>query len=165
MRRLHIHCLVSLVAIVAVPAALSAAPVCPNVPLNERLEIAPVAFVGKALQHDGSIWHFKVFQRVKGTLGGTVEIRAAELTDSTGAALVPGVDVGVFATLDGSQLVTDSCGLTDPAALLAVADEPRGGPIKIVIGILILLGVLQWSMRRRRRGTRPELPGGPDRIV
>ncbi|MGL6278513.1 MAG: hypothetical protein ACRC50_03035, partial [Gaiella sp.] len=76
--------------------------------------------------------------------------------------LTPGIVVGVLADLDGATLTTSSCLLTDPAALLAVADEPRGGLIKIGLGVLLTLLVVGWALRRRRRGVRPQLPGAPE---
>jgi flagellar biogenesis protein FliO len=33
--------------------------------------------------------------------------------------------------------------------------------IKVGIGILILILVLTWALRRLRKGTRPDLPGAP----
>jgi MYXO-CTERM domain-containing protein len=63
--------------------------------------------------------------------------------------------------LDGAALTTSSCLLTDPAALLAVADEPRGNGIKLVIGAVFLGAVVALAVVRRRRGTRPQLPGAP----
>jgi hypothetical protein len=44
---------------------------------------------------------------------------------------------------------------------VAAGGEPRGGVIKVVIGILILALVLSWALRRKARGTRPDLPGSP----
>ena len=106
---------------------------------------------------------FDVRQRVRGPVAGVVELRSAEpLTDADGRPLVPGAAVGVLAELDGATLTTSTCLLTDPAALLAVADEPRGLLVKLAIGVVILALVIAWSVRRRRSGARPELPGAPE---
>ena len=77
------------------------------------------------------MYRFDVAQAVKGPLGGEVEIRAPELVDADDKPVANGVDAGVFAMLDGATFTTDSCGLTDPGALLAEADEPRGTWIKV----------------------------------
>jgi hypothetical protein len=131
------------------------APVCPNIPLPERLELADLAFVGSLVSSRttdvGTLWRFDVAQSVKGTLGSEVELRAPGLVDSTGKPLVPGADVGVLGELRGATPTTDSCGLTDPAALLAVSDEARGNAIKLLLGILFLLGVVAYAVWRRRR--------------
>jgi hypothetical protein len=56
----------------------------------------------------------------------------------------------VLANLSGAELVTESCLLTDPGALLSVSDEPRGNGIKVVVGLVILAAVLAYSIRRLR---------------
>jgi MYXO-CTERM domain-containing protein len=45
---------------------------------------------------------------------------------------------------------------------VTVGGEPRGGVIKVVLGIAILALVLSWALRRKARGTRPRLPGAPE---
>jgi hypothetical protein len=108
------------------------------------------------------VYRFDVKQQIRGVGGSEVEVRAEEpLTDAQDRPLTRGIVVGVLTGLDGATLTTSSCLLTDPAALLAVADEPRGGLIKIALGILFTLAVVGWAVSRRRRGTRPELPGPP----
>jgi MYXO-CTERM domain-containing protein len=44
---------------------------------------------------------------------------------------------------------------------VAVGGEPRGGVIKVAIGLVILAFVLAWALRRRARGAKPSLPGAP----
>ena len=94
-----------------------------------------VAFVGKLVSSSNragaTYWRFDVDQRVKGPIGKEVDIRAPQLTDAKGRPLDSANEVGVLATLDGATIVTDSCLLTDPAALLAVSDKDRGAPIKV----------------------------------
>jgi hypothetical protein len=91
---------------------------------------------------------------VKGPIGREVEIRSARLVDLDDTPVPRDVAVGVLAsTASGGALVTSSCGLSDPGALLSTADEPRGTLIKIVVGLVILAAALAYSLRRlRRRG-------------
>ncbi len=148
-------------------AAGGETPTCPNVPLSERLVASDVAFVGRlVVARSGErsrLYRFVVDQNVKGTTGREVDVRAAALTDSRGTPLARDVAVGVLARLDGGAIVTDACGLTDAGALLSVSDEARGNGIKVVIGVLILLGVVALALVRLRRGTRPSLPRDPQR--
>jgi hypothetical protein len=158
--------LVLLAAAVALPGDARALD-CPFIPLERRLEGADAAFVGelvsqRPLADGGSLARFEVRQQIRGTGGSEVEVRSeAPLTDAEDRPLTAGTVVGVFAELDGATLTTSSCLLTDPAALLAVSDEPRGGLIKIALGVAFTMLVVGWAIVRRRRGTRPELPGTP----
>ena len=68
----------------------------------------------------------------------------------------------MLANLSGAELVTESCLLTDPGALLSVSDEPRGNGIRVVIGLVILAAVLAYSIRRLRQ-RRAAIVGG-DRV-
>ena len=148
-------------------AALAAAPGafaldCPNVPLEERLTAADVAFVGRVTDEragadgTGIVYRFVVDQRVKGSVGREVEVHAAtRLVDAADEPLVHDEALGVLAQLDGARIVTESCLLTDPGALLSTSDEPRGDAIKIVIGLVILALVLAFSIRRLRRRELP----------
>ena len=61
---------------------------------------------------------------------------------------------------DGTWLAS-ACSIVGPGFLVAEAGEPRGGAIKVGIGIVILVLVLLWALRRLRRGKRPDLPGAP----
>lgn len=157
----------ALAGLLLVPAAGAAkAPVCQNIPLPDRLEATPIAFVGTLAsrsERDGAIyWRFAVDQKVKGPIGKEVDIRAPELTDAKGKPLDTSAEVGVLADLDGATIVTDTCSLTDPAALLSVADEAKGGAIKLVIGFIVLCTVLLVCWIRIRRGSRPSFPGLPN---
>ena len=49
------------------------------------------------------------------------------------------------------QWFTTRCGITDPGAVLAEVDEPRGNAVKLLIGVLILGAVLGYSVRRVKR--------------
>ena len=50
---------------------------------------------------------------------------------------------------------------TEVLGLVAEGGEPRGGVIKVVVGIAILGLVILWALRRLKRGARPDLPGAP----
>jgi hypothetical protein len=159
-----------LAALAAALAMLAGAPPafaldCPNVPLDERLAAAEVGFVGRvtderaAASGTGAVYRFVVDQRVKGPVGREVEVSSAtRLVDAADEPLVHDEALGVLGSLEGARIVTESCLLTDPGALLSVSDEPRGDAIKIVIGLVILAAVLAYSIRRLRRRQR-ELGG------
>jgi hypothetical protein len=110
------------------------------------------------------VYRFVVDQNVKGPVGREVEVRSAtRLVDAKDTPLIHDEALGVLANLSGAELVTESCLLTDPGALLSVSDEPRGNGIKVVIGLLILAAVLAYSIRRLRH-RRAQLAAG-DRVV
>ena len=144
--------------LVFAPGALALS--CPNVPLDERLSEVDVAFVGRVTaEHPstlgtGRVYEFLVDQNVKGPVGREVDVDAtSRLVDATNKPLVHDEALGVMGDLDGARIVTQSCLLTDPGALLAASDEPKGNAIRLVIGILILAAVLAYSIRRlRKRG-------------
>jgi hypothetical protein len=95
---------------------------------------------------------------VKGPLGAEVEVRSARLVDVEDTPVPIGADVGVLASTERGALVTSSCGLSDPSALLAGADEPRGEWIKLAIGIGLAATVIAYSVvRLRRRRSSPRL--------
>jgi hypothetical protein len=147
-----------LVALVgAVPAWTSAAePLsCPSATIDQRLEAADVSFVGSITGSrpagEERLYTFEVDQAVKGELSGEVTLLTERLVDAGGAAVGGDIDVGVFAELDGGTYTTDSCGLVDPSLLLAAADEPRGGAIKLAVGLVVLAAVLTLALVRLRR--------------
>jgi MYXO-CTERM domain-containing protein len=103
-----------------------------------------------------------VEQQVKGEFGNRVFVIAPSGTDcdveiemesTTGLLLTRRPDGDWFAS---------ACSVVAPGELVAAGGEPRGGVIKVVLGILILALVLSWALRRRARGTRPSLPGAPE---
>ena len=147
----------STIALVLAPSALALD--CPNVPLEERIDAADVAFVGRVTERrpvaDGVVYRMLVDQPVKGPVGREVEVRsAAPLVDDLDEPIVLDEALGVLARLDGARLVTESCLLTDPGALLSTSDEVRGNAIKIVIGLVILALVLAYCVRRLRSRQR-----------
>jgi len=144
-------------AFVLAPSALALD--CPNVPLEERLEAADAAFVGRVTERrrvgDGVVYRMLVDQPVKGPVGREVEVRSATpLVDDLDEPIVLDEALGMLARLDGARLVTESCLLTDPGALLSTSDEVRGNAIKIVIGLVILALVLAYCVRRLRSRQR-----------
>ena len=131
---------------------------CPSATMRQRIDAADAVFVGtlvssRPVAGGERVYRFDVAQPVKGPLGTEVEIRAPLLVDANDDPVANGVDAGVLATLDGAEFVTDSCGLTNPALLLAEADEPRGGWIKLLIGAVILGAVLVYALTRLKRRT------------
>jgi hypothetical protein len=150
---------VALTAVALAFAGDASALECPRATMEQRIDAADVVFAGTIADvrevEGGFAYRFDVGQAVKGPVGAAIEIGAAQrLVDAADAPVGPGRDAGVLARRDGAGFVTDSCGLTDPGALLTVADEPRGGWIKILLGVGILAAVLAFSARRlRRRGT------------
>ena len=46
---------------------------------------------------------------------------------------------------------TTRCGITDPGAVLAGVDKPKGNAVRLLIGVLILGAVLAYSIWRVRR--------------
>ena len=147
------------VALALVAVAPAGALTCPQATMRERIDGADAAFVGTLVSSrpgpDGELLYlFDVHQPVKGPVGGEIEVRAPALVDAADKPVANGVDVGVFALLDGATFTTSSCGITNPAALLAEADEPRGGWIKLLVGAAILASVLAYSLTRLRRRRR-----------
>jgi hypothetical protein len=150
-------------------ASAAAACVCANEPIEQRLDDADVAVVGRVVdERPGSVrgaaqrlLTVEVDQRVKGDVSRTFELRSPSQTDCD--LLVPkDKAIGLLLTRapDGA-LVGAACSVVDPGTLVVAGGEPRGGPIKVVIGFAILALVLLWSFRRLKMGKRPHLPGAP----
>jgi hypothetical protein len=98
--------LVALAALATAPGALALD--CPNVPLEERLEAADVAFVGRVTDErpgpgdGGVVYRFVVDQSVKGSVGREVEVDAAtRLVDAADEPLVHDEALGVLARGEG----------------------------------------------------------------
>jgi MYXO-CTERM domain-containing protein len=102
-----------------------------------------------------------VDQNVKGGLPKHVVVWSPS---GTSCDLMPmrNEDIGLLLTLspDGRWVATRSS-LATPGRLAVTGGAPRGGGIKVVVGLAFLAVVLIWALSRRRRGVRPELPGGP----
>lgn len=138
--------------------------------MSERLDAADAAVVGRVVAErpgelNGAPQTFltvEVDQRVKGNVERRLEVRSPSGTDCD--VEVPRNEaVGLLLTSapDGAWLAT-ACSVVDPGELVVEGGEPRGGPIKVVVGVIILALVLLWSLRRLRKGTRPNLPGAPE---
>jgi hypothetical protein len=137
--------------------------------MTERLADADGAIVGRAVAfrqvrlrgQPTRVVTFDVDYAVKGEFGARVQVSGPLGTDCD-LAPPEGEAVGVLVTRTPRGGWTSSeCGIVSPSQLVAAGDEPKGGAIKIVIGVAILAAVLGWALVRRRRGARPELPGAP----
>ena len=149
-----------LVALVAAAPASGAN--CFSQSVKDKLAGADVAFVGRVVSVkpvagktgiETFDYGFVVDRAVKGTIGDSTTVRAAKLVDIDNQVVTAGSDVaiGVLATAANGRYVSSSCGLVDPGALLGASDEPKGGTIKVVIGLVILGIVLAYSYRRLQR--------------
>lgn len=146
---------------------------CADLPLEQRLDDADAAVVGRIVaERPGEIrgapqlfLTVEVDQRVKGGVERTLIVRSPSGTDCD--VTVPRAKeeaVGLLLTKDsGGAWVATACSVVEPGALVAVGGEPRGGPIKVAIGLGILALVLLLAFVRLRRGSRPQLPGPPPR--
>lgn len=144
---------------------------CGELPLSQRLDAAAAAVVGRVVgSEEGDLrgapvrlLTVEVDQRVKGRdLDRRLVVRSPARTDCELAAPEQrAVGLLLERAPDGAWLGS-ACSLVEPGALVAAGGEPRGGPIKVAIGLVLLALVLAWSVARLRRGVRPELPGGPD---
>jgi hypothetical protein len=144
--------------------------VCASQPLEERLEQADAAIVGRVVAEEKvklkgdpqRLLTVEVDQRVKGDVEDTLVVRSPAMTDCD--LVVPrNEQVGLLLTrMPGGDWLGTACSVVDPGQLVAEGGEPRGGPIKVVIGAAVLAIVLLWAFRRLRRGARPDLPGAPE---
>jgi len=158
----------------AAAALMFAAPVlacvCADAPLRERLDAADAAIVGRVVSEqigetNGApqrLLTVEVDQRVKGDVAGTIVVRSPSRSDCD-LLVAKDAATGLLLTLapDGGWLGT-ACSVVPPGQLVAEGGEPRGGVIKVGIGIVILGLVLLWALRRLKRGARPDLPGAPE---
>jgi hypothetical protein len=161
--------LVAAAAVVLALAGSSAALacVCAALPLDERLDDADAAVVGRIVAERAGevrgapqrLLTVEVDQRVKGDVERMLVVRSPSGTDCD--ITVPrNRQTGFLLTKapDGDWVGT-TCSLVGAGELVAAGGEPRGGAIKVAVGLVILALVLLWSFARLRRGTRPQLPG------
>jgi hypothetical protein len=144
--------------------------VCVDAPLDERLDDADAAVAGRVVaERPGDLnglpqlyLTVDVEQRVKGDVERTLEVRTPSGTDCD-VEVPRDTSIGLLLTraADGTWLAT-ACSVVNPGRLVVEGGEPRGGPIKVGVGILILILVLLWAVRRLRKGARPDLPGAPE---
>ena len=159
----------ALAALVLALASPAAACVCVEATVEERLEDADAAVVGRVVgERRGELNGLEqlyltidVEQRVKGDVERTLEVRTPYGTDCD--VEVPRDEpVGLLLTNapPGTWSAT-ACSVVNPGQLVVEGGEPRGGPIKVAIGVVILGLVLAWALLRKRKGSRPDLPGAP----
>jgi len=142
---------------------------CAKVPMSQRLDESDAAVVGRIVAERPSevkgaavtLLTVEVDQRVKGRVENTIQVRSPRHTDCDVTAPM-NQTIGLLLTRapDGAWLAS-ACSVTKPGPLVAAGGETRGGVIKVGVGVLILILVLTWAMRRLRKGTRPDLPGAP----
>jgi hypothetical protein len=149
-------------------ASPAAACVCADAPLDERLDGADAAAVARFVEErsasasSGRVLVFDVEQRVKGDVGGTIDVRSPSGTDCD-LEVQEGQSIGLLLTrMPSGEWLGTACSVVAPGELVAEGGEPRGGPIKVAIGIAILALVLLFARYRLRKGSRPELPGAPE---
>jgi len=137
--------------------------------VDERLDDADAAVIGRIVSDDvaevggapSRRLTIAVEQRVKGDVGDTVVVRSPNGTDCD-VEVALGVTTGLLLTRVPDGWFASLCSIVTPGELVAAGGEPRGGAIKVVIGVLILGLVLAWALRRKARGARPSLPGAPE---
>ena len=139
-------------------------------PMSKRLDDSDAAVVGKVLSRRETevrgapalLLTIDVEQKVKGRhLGNPLVVRSPLHTDCD-VEVANGKTRGFLLTKapDGT-LPSTGAGVVAATPLLAAGGEPRGGVIKVVVGLVILAIVVLWALRRLKRGARPELPGAP----
>jgi hypothetical protein len=144
--------------------------VCVDASLAHRLDDSDAALIGRVVsEREGELngapvryLSVEVDQRVKGDVERVLEVRSPLGSDCD--VVVPKDEaIGLLLTRapDGAWLAS-ACSVVEPGPLVAEGGEPRGGPIKVAIGIVVLGLVLLWALRRLRKGSRPELPGAPE---
>jgi MYXO-CTERM domain-containing protein len=143
---------------------------CIAAPIEERLEQADGAIIGRVVDEEigelrgarQRLLTIEVDQRIKGDVEKTLLVRSP-LGTSCDVELPKDEVTGLLLTRapDGAWLAT-TCSIVDENQLVAAGGEPRGGVIQVVLGVLVLALVLSWALRRRARGTRPSLPGAPE---
>ena len=89
---------------------------------------------------------------VRTPLGTDCDVPLPPTRETTGLLLTETVEGDWYAT---------ACSFVNPNELVAAGGAPRGGPIKVAIGAVVLALVLFWALRRLRKGARPNLPGAP----
>jgi hypothetical protein len=150
-------------------AGSAAAGVCVDAPLAQRLDESDAAVVGRVVDARPAevagaavtLLTVDVDQHVKGDVGRSLVVRSPRGSDvDVDVAMNKAVGFLLTRAPDGSWLAS-ACSVVGPGFLVAEGGEPRGGVIKVGIGIVILALVLAWALLRLRKGKRPDLPGAP----
>ena len=148
-----------------------------DAPVEERLEGADAAVVGTvrgyAEQPDADVptrvMTLDVETRVKGDVPNQVPgsdtrrifVRVPMTTDCDGTVETE-TTIGLLLTKQPSGAwYATACSVVPAGQLVTEGGEPRGGPIKVAIGAVVLALVLLWALLRLRKGSRPNLPGAP----
>jgi len=97
------------------------------------------------------LYRFDIDQEVKGDLGATVSVRVPVRPVNGGQVIPRDTAAGILMNRVSGTWFTTRCGITDPGAVLAGVDKPKGNAIRLLIGVLILAAVLGYSIRRVRR--------------
>jgi hypothetical protein len=143
--------------------------VCADTPLSQRLDEADAAVVGRVIAERAGdvqgapvqLLTVEVDQHVKGDVGGRLVVRSPSGTDcDVEVPMDKPIGLLLMKALGGVWLAS-ACSVVAPGPLVAEGGEPRGGVIKVGIGIVILALVLGWALLRLRSGKRPNLPGAP----
>lgn len=150
-------------------ASAALACVCVEATMGARLDQSDAAVVGRIVAEGRTavrgvelrLLTVEVDQRVKGEVERTLAVRSPFRTDCD-VVIPKDEQTGLLLTrtADGAWFAT-ACSLADAGELVAAGGEPRGGAIKVAVGLVILALVLVWAFTRLRRGTRPQLPGAP----
>ena len=150
-------------------AGPASACVCADAPLSERLDEADAAIVGRVVDEQAGrvqgdpvkLLTVEVDQRVKGDVDKTIVVRSPSGSDCD--VKVPlNEAIGLLLTRAPDETwLASACSVVEPGPLVVEGGEPRGGVIKVGIGIVVLVLVLGWALLRLRRGKRPDLPGAP----
>ena len=150
-------------------AGPAVAGVCVDAPLSQRLDESDAAVVGRVIAErpaevEGAavtLLTVEVDQHVKGDVGRSLVVRSPRGSDvDVDVAMNKAVGFLLSRGPDGTWLAS-ACSVVGPGFLVAEGGEPRGGVIKVGIGIVILALVLLWAVQRLRKGKRPDLPGAP----
>ena len=88
---------------------------------------------------------------MKGDLGATVSVRVPVKPANGGQVIPDDTAAGVLMDRANGAWFTTRCGITDPGVVLAGVDKPKGNAIRLLIGVVILGGVLAYSIRTVRR--------------
>ena len=158
-------------ALVLAVAGDATACVCAAAPLDERLDQADAAVVGRVVADETRdlrgipqrLLTIEVDQRVKGEVERTLVVRSPSGTSCDIDGTVSKAPIGLLlmrAPDDG--WLGSACSVVGAGELVVAGGELRGGAIKVVIGIVILGLVLLSALVRLRRGSRPHLPGAPE---
>ena len=92
---------------------------------------------------------------MKGDLGSTVDVRVPVRPVNGGQVIPRDTAAGILMNRVNGAWFTTRCGITDPGAVLAGVDKPKGNAVRLLVGVLSSVAVLAYSISRvRRRGPR-----------